>query len=218
MGKEKNWFYWLRNNGKANGYEFTKCLILFISSGKNKAAGDFVKTGATSFATSKQLAEESDIVITMLPDSPDVENVVFGDEGVIDGIREGSLFIDMSTIDPSVARKIYTSMIEKGVEALDAPVSDGEKGAEDGAVSIMAGGSKKGFQKALPLFEIMGKNSIHIGNAGAGQLAKACNQIVIGVTMQGDAEDFALARESGVNPEKVREALLGADITHEILN
>jgi 2-hydroxy-3-oxopropionate reductase len=218
MGKEKIGFIGLGIMGKPMAMNLLNAGYSLSVLEKNKAAGDFVKAGATSYATSKQLAEESDIVITMLPDSPDVENVVFGDEGVIDGIRKGSLFIDMSTIAPSVARKIYTSMIEKGVEALDAPVSGGEKGAEDGAVSIMAGGSKEGFQKALPLFEIMGKNSIHIGNAGAGQLAKACNQIVIGVTMQGVAEAFALARESGVNPEKVREALLGGYAQSRVLD
>ena len=218
MGKGKVGFIGLGIMGKPMALNLLHDGYSLLVLKSNKASNELVRAGATSYKNSKEIAAKSDVVITMLPDSPEVEEVVFGKEGVIDGIKEGSLFIDMSTIAPSVARKIYTSMIEKGVEALDAPVSGGEKGAQVGTVSIMVGGNKKGYQKALPLFEVMGQNSIHIGNAGAGQLTKACNQIVIGVTMQGVAEALALARESGVNPEKVREALLGGYAQSRVLD
>src|SRR5699024_4435899 len=147
--------------------------------------------------TAKEIAQESDIVITMLPDSPQVEEVVFEVDGVFEGIQKGAIFIDMSTIAPSTTRKIYTAMQEIGVEALDAPVSGGQSGAEEGTVSIMAGGGKEAFLRAKPLFDILGKSAVLIGEASAGQVAKACNQIVVGTTIQGVVEALALARKAG---------------------
>lgn len=175
----------------------------------NSAAGELVKAGAQSFSTSKEIAKASDIVITMLPDSPQVEEVVLEKDGVLEGIRKGSLFIDMSTIAPSTAREVYKALQEKGVEALDAPVSGGQTGAEEGSISIMVGGSEKAFQRAKPLFDIMGKSAVLIGDAGAGQMTKACNQIVVGVTIQAVAEALTLAKKAGVDVAKVRQALVG---------
>lgn len=209
MAKEKVGFIGLGIMGKpmalnliSDGYS------LFVLE-KNSASAELVKAGARSFKTPKDIAQESEIVITMLPDSPEVEEVVFGENGVLEGIRKGSVYIDMSTIAPSTARQIYAAMQKKGVEALDAPVSGGQTGAEQGTVSIMVGGAEKGFRVARPLFDVMGKNSVLIGDAGAGQMTKACNQIVVGVTIQAVGEALTLARKAGVDVAKVREALLG---------
>lgn len=184
----------------------------------NKAAKELVVEGARSFKTSREVAENSDVVITMLPDSPQVEQVVLGTQGVLEGVRKGSLFIDMSTIAPSAARNLFTTLQQKGVEALDAPVSGGQVGAESASLSIMVGGSAKAFERALPLFQAMGKNIVHIGEPGTGQTTKACNQMIVGMTIQAVAEAFTLARKAGVNLEKMREALLGGFAQSRILD
>ena len=184
----------------------------------NRAAPELEEAGAKSLSTSKAIAEQADFVITMLPDSPQVEEVVFGEAGVLEGIREGAVFIDMSTIAPSTAKNIYEKMKEKGVEALDAPVSGGQVGAETGSISIMVGGSEEAFEKALPLFEVMGKNMVLIGDAGAGQMTKACNQMIVGMTIQAVAEAFTLAKKAGLDLAKMREALLGGFAQSRILD
>ena len=168
--------------------------------------------------TIKSLAENCEIIITMLPDSPDVEKVVLGENGVLEGIKEGSLFIDMSSIAPSTARNIFDLMLKKGVEALDAPVSGGQVGAEAATLSIMVGGTEKAFNVALPLFQTMGKNIVHIGEAGAGQTTKICNQMIVGMTIQAVGEAFTLASKAGVNLEKMREVLLGGFAQSRILD
>ena len=185
---------------------------------ENKAADELVDAGATSLETSKAIAQECDIVITMLPDSPEVKAVALGDNGILEGIKKGSLFIDMSTIAPATAKELYAAMQEKGVEALDAPVSGGQVGAESGSVSFMVGGSEEAFKRALPLFEVMGKNIVRIGDAGAGQTTKACNQIIVGMTIQAVAEAFTLAKKAGVGLAKMREALLGGFAQSRILD
>ncbi|UCE53151.1 MAG: NAD-binding protein, partial [Desulfobacterales bacterium] len=167
--------------------------------------------------SSKEVTEQSDVVITMLPDSPEVEKVVFGKDGVLEGVSSGMLFIDMSTIAPATARSVYETLKAKGVESLDAPVSGGEVGAKEGALSIMVGGTEDAFQRAMPIFEVMGKNIVLIGEPGAGQVTKACNQIVVGVTIQAVSEALILARNSGVDPARVREALLGGFAQSRIL-
>ncbi len=154
----------------------------------------------------------------MLPDSPDVEQVVSGPDGVLEGIRPGALFIDMSTIAPSTARTIHQQMQEKGVEALDAPVSGGQVGAVSASLSIMVGGSEAAFQRALPVFQAMGKNIVLIGEPGAGQTTKACNQMIVGITIQAVAEAFTLAKKAGVDLEKMREVLLGGFAQSRILD
>jgi 2-hydroxy-3-oxopropionate reductase len=185
---------------------------------KNKAAGELVKAGAKAFPNNKAIAAHCDVIITMLPDSPDVKEVVSGKDGLLEGVQSGALFIDMSTIAPSVAKELYDLFKQKGVEAIDAPVSGGQVGAESASLSIMAGGSEQAFQRALPLFQAMGKNIVHIGEPGAGQTTKACNQIVVGITIQAIAEAFTLAKKAGVNLEKMREALLGGFAQSRILD
>ena len=182
------------------------------------ALAEVVKQGAVRADSPQDVAAKSDVVITMLPDSPEVEAVVLGKDGVIEGVRPGKLFIDMSTIAPETSKKIYKILAEKGVEALDAPVSGGEVGAKAGALSIMVGGSKSAFERALPIFQALGKNIVHIGEAGAGQVTKACNQIIVGMTIQAVAEAMTLAKKAGVDLEKVRDALLGGFAQSRILD
>jgi 2-hydroxy-3-oxopropionate reductase len=185
---------------------------------KNKAAAELVEAGAKAFPTGKAIAQACDIIITMLPDSPEVLELVTGSDGIIEGVRPGSLFIDMSTIAPSAAKEIYQLLQSKGVEALDAPVSGGQVGATSASLSIMVGGTAAAFERALPLFKIMGKNIVHIGEAGAGQMTKACNQMIVGMTIQAVGEAFALAKKAGVDLEKMREVLLGGFAQSRILD
>jgi 2-hydroxy-3-oxopropionate reductase len=184
----------------------------------NRAAGDLTHKGAEAFSTCREVAAHSEIVITMLPDSPEVKEVIFGSDGVLEGIKSGTIFVDMSTIAPSTAREVYTALKEKGVEALDAPVSGGQVGAEGGTLSIMCGGSQAAFDEVMPLFQVMGKSAVLIGDAGAGQMTKACNQMIVGMTIQAVAESFTLAKKAGVNLEKMREALLGGFAQSRILD
>jgi len=182
------------------------------------AAAALTEAGATAYPNRKELAQKVAVVITMLPDSPEVEEVVSGKDGVLEGIQSGALFIDMSTISPSVATKIYGLMQEKGVEALDAPVSGGQVGAENAGLSIMVGGSEAAFARALPIFQAMGKNIVRMGEPGTGQTTKACNQMIVGMTIQAVGEAFTLANKAGVDLAKMREALLGGFAQSRILD
>jgi len=181
------------------------------------AADELAGEGAEVADSPRQVAEGSDIVVTMLPDSPDVEAVMLGEEGVLAGVREGMLVIDMSTIAPATARKVHAAFAERGVEAVDAPVSGGEPAAIDGQLSIMAGGSEDAVARALPIFEELGKATTHIGAPGAGQVAKAANQVVVALTIQAVAEALTIARKAGVDPARVREALLGGLAQSKVL-
>ena len=154
----------------------------------------------------------------MLPDSPDVEQVYNGAEGVFKGARSGALLIDMSTISPVVARKLAADAERRGCEMLDAPVSGGEAGAVGATLSIMIGGKPSAVDRAMPVFQKLGKNIVHVGAAGAGQIAKAANQIVVGVTIAAVSEALVLAAKAGVDPAKVREVLLGGFAQSKILD
>jgi 2-hydroxy-3-oxopropionate reductase len=167
------------------------------------------KAGATACDSSASVAAESDIVITNVSDTHDVVEVILGENGIIESIRPGSVVVDMSTISPSVTRTIAERLAEKDVHMLDAPVSGGEQGAIDGTLSIMVGGKAEIFERVKPLFDVMGKNIVHIGDHGAGQVTKSCNQVVIAQAIAAIGEAYLLARASGVDPVKVREALLG---------
>ena len=179
---------------------------------------ELVAAGAQAGQSPRHVAEQSDVVMTMLPDSPDVEQVVLGAGGVMEGLRPGSLVIDMSTISPAVARRVATVARERGSDALDAPVSGGQVGAQNATLSIMVGGSVAAFERARPIFERLGKNIVHVGEAGAGQVTKAANQIVVAVTIAAISEALLLAAKSGVDPAKVREALLGGFAQSKILD
>jgi 2-hydroxy-3-oxopropionate reductase len=176
-----------------------------------------VDAGATRASTPAQVAAATDVVITMLPDTPDVESVLLGPAGVIEGVSAGSLLIDMSSIDPIPTRRFAEAFAEQGVAMLDAPVSGGEKGAIDAVLSIMVGGEDEPFARARPVFEALGTSIVHVGPSGAGQIAKACNQLVVGATIEAVAEGLLLAERADVDPAKVREALLGGLAGSKIL-
>ena len=178
---------------------------------------ELVEVGATRADGAAAVATASDVVITMLPDTPDVEQVLVGEGGVIEGARVGSLVIDMSTIDPGPARVLAASFGSRGIAMLDAPVSGGERGAIEGTLSIMAGGDAEAFERARPIFDVLGSTAVHVGASGAGQVCKACNQLVVAATIEAVAEALLLAERSGVDPSKVREALMGGFAGSKIL-
>ena len=172
-------------------------------------ANELGEAGATVAKSPKEVAENTDIIITMLPDSPQVSEVVAGQGGVLEGITEGSLVIDMSTISPVVTEELSEAIKEKGASMLDAPVSGGDVGAIEGTLSIMVGGEEADFHKAKPLFEAMGKTITHVGPVGAGQVTKAANQVVVALTIEAVCEALVLGSAGGVAPEKILDVLSG---------
>ena len=168
-----------------------------------------IAAGATACATPAEVAQHADVIFTMVSDTPDVEQVVFGEQGILKKARSGSVIVDMSTISPTATKVFAGRLAKQGIDMLDAPVSGGETGAINGTLSIMVGGKPEVYARVKPLFECMGKNIVHIGGNGAGQVAKACNQIVVAVTIAAVAEALTFARKNGADPAKVREALMG---------
>jgi len=174
-----------------------------------EAVGDVVAAGAEEANSPREVAEKSSLIITMLPDSPDVEEVALGAEGIIEGVSEGDIYVDMSTIAPSVAVSVSQAMATKGVKCLDAPVSGGDVGAQNATLSIMVGGDEKTFDEVLPVFEVMGKSVVLCGPVGAGQTVKACNQVLVAVTIAGVSEALVLGAKAGVDPIKIVQVLSG---------
>jgi 2-hydroxy-3-oxopropionate reductase len=172
-------------------------------------AAPLVAEGAEQAGSPAEVARCSDVVVTIVTDSPDVEAVAGGENGVLAGAGAGSVWIDMSTISPEVTRRLGAAAAERGVEALDAPVSGGPPGAEAGTLSIMVGGKQEVFDACLPLLQTMGKTITRVGDLGAGQVTKACNQVVIAATLAGIAEALVLGSKAGVDPALIRQALLG---------
>ena len=164
---------------------------------------ELVKLGAQGAESPKDVAEKSDVVITMVTDSPDVEEVVLGPSGVIEGAREGLILIDMSTISPEVTRRIAKKLAEKGVKMLDAPVSGGDIGAKQGTLSIMVGGPKDVFEKCLPIFKVLGKRITYMGPNGMGQTTKLCNQVICALNIQAVCEGLMLGAKAGLDLEKL---------------
>jgi 2-hydroxy-3-oxopropionate reductase len=181
------------------------------------ASQELVDKGGAAADTPRAVAEAADVVILMVPDTPDVEAVLFGENGVAEGLSPGKLVIDMSSISP-VATKAFARKIEAlGCDYLDAPVSGGEVGAKNAALTIMVGGTPEAFARAKPLFEAMGKTITHVGPSGDGQTAKVANQIIVGLTIQAVAEALTFAKRAGADPAKVREALAGGFAGSRIL-
>src|SRR5260221_2063922 len=168
-----------------------------------------VAEGATAATSPKEVAQQVDVVFTNLPDSPDVEKVVLGPNGIIEGAHTGLTYIDNSTIKPETARKIAVQRAKVGVAALDATVSGGQLGAQQGTLVFMVGGPQQAFESAIPLFKAMGKSWILVGGSGAGQIAKAANQIMVAVQMVAMGELLVFAQKCGVDPFKVVEAIKG---------
>jgi len=178
---------------------------------------EVVSRGATRASGAAEVAAASDITITMLPDTSDVEVVLTGAGGVLEGVTAGVLVIDMSSIDPAPTRAMAEVFAKRDVAMVDAPVSGGERGAIDGTLSIMIGGEPDAVARAMPIFQVLGKTIVHVGPSGAGQVTKACNQLVVAATIEAVAEALLLAERSGVDPGKVREALLGGFAGSKIL-
>jgi 2-hydroxy-3-oxopropionate reductase len=181
------------------------------------AAAELLDAGALLAASPAAVARASEIVITMVTTAADCEEVTLGAEGVIEGAAAGSVVVDMATISPLAARRIAALLEARGIEHLDAPVSGGPSGARDGTLAIMAGGKPQVFERVKPLFACMGRTILHMGDHGAGQVTKACNQLSLTVTLQGVAEAMHLAARCGVDPAKVREAMLGGFAASRVL-
>lgn len=174
-----------------------------------EAMKKLVDAGATTCTSAAEVAKHADVIFLIVSDTPDVESVIFGENGIAKGARKGSVIVDMSTISPTATKVFAERLAKQGVDMLDAPVSGGETGAINATLSIMVGGKTKVFERVKPLFELMGKNIVHVGDNGAGQVAKACNQIVVAVTIEAVAEALTFARKNGADAAKVREALMG---------
>jgi len=181
-------------------------------------AEQLISYGARVADSPRELAEVSDIIITMLPGPPEVDEVVAGEGGLLEGAREGSLIVDMSTSSALLARQLAHTARERGVRMLDGPVSGGDVGARDGTLSIMVGGEDEDFERARPLFEVMGETVVHVGGAGAGQVVKGCNQIVVALVIEAVAEALVLGSKAGVTPDRVVEVLSGGLAANKVLD
>lgn len=182
---------------------------LVVHNRSRAAVEELVGEGAKAAFSPKEVAGQVDVVFTNLPDTPDVESVVLGTNGILEGARAGLIYVDNSTIKPAAAREIARRLAEKGVLALDAPVSGGDIGARQGTLAIMVGGASEALEKVRPIFEAMGKTITHVGEAGAGQIAKAANQIMVAAQMVAMGELLIFARKAGADPQKVVEAIKG---------
>jgi 2-hydroxy-3-oxopropionate reductase len=178
---------------------------------------DDLRASATVVADSTAVAAASEIIVVMVPDTPDVANVLFGDDGVAKGLTKGKLVIDMSSISPLETQEFAKRINELGCDYLDAPVSGGEVGARDATLTIMVGGPEASFERAKPLFELMGKNVSLIGDNGAGQTCKVANQIIVALNIEAVAEALLFAARSGADPERVRRALMGGFASSRVL-
>lgn len=219
MSKSTIGFIGLGIMGKPMARNLMKAGYVLVVHNRSRAAVDELsKEGAQVAANPQEVGACSEVVITMLPDSPDVELVYTGEQGVFAGVKPATLLIDMSSISPVVARKLATEAERRGgCDMLDAPVSGGEAGAISATLSIMIGGKTPAVERAMPIFQTLGKNIVHVGDAGAGQVTKAANQMVVGTTIAIVSEALVLAAKAGVDPAKVRQALLGGFAQSKIL-
>jgi 2-hydroxy-3-oxopropionate reductase len=184
----------------------------------NRAAvEELVAEGAVAGTSPRDVASAVDVLVTMLPDSPQVREVYLGPDGALEALRPGWLAIDMSSIAPGVARELAARAAAGGAEVLDAPVSGGAKGAIAGTLSIMVGGSEAGFARALPILGAMGKTIVHVGPAGAGQVVKVCNQVVVAVVIEAVSEALVLGSKAGVDPAKIADVLQGGLAATKVL-
>jgi len=185
------------------GYQLT------VFNRSRPAIDELTSAGARAANSPREVAEQSDIVMTMLPDGTDVESVISCSDGVRDGMREGMLFLDMSTISPLTTTRIASILEPYGVGSLDAPVSGGEEGAKSATLSIMVGGREEDFQRAQPLFSVLGKTITHCGPGGSGQIVKACNQVLVALIIEAVSEALVLGAKAGVEPDILLKVLSG---------
>lgn len=182
---------------------------LTVHNRSQAAVQELVGLGAAAAASPAEAAAASEVIITCLPDSPDVEAVATGAGGIVDGIRPGSIYVDMSTISPVTTKRVAAAIAAKGATMLDAPVSGGQIGAQNATLAIMVGGDEAAFERVKPVLQTMGKSIVHIGASGAGQIAKAANQIIVALTHEAVAEALVLAAKAGVDPARVVQAISG---------
>ncbi|SFL53727.1 2-hydroxy-3-oxopropionate reductase [Halanaerobium salsuginis] len=185
------------------GYE------LIVNDLNEESVKELVDYGAASLSTAKEIAENSEVIITMLPNSPHVKAVALGENGLIEGVKSGQVFIDMSSISPLVSQEVAAALLEKGVEMLDAPVSGGQEGAEAGTVAFMVGGNEKVFKANKAILEVMGGSVTLVGDIGAGETTKLVNQIIVGINIAAVAEGLSFGKKAGVDPEKIFNAIRG---------
>jgi 2-hydroxy-3-oxopropionate reductase len=196
--------------GKPMCLNLVKAGYSLIVQGRNhRNVQEVVLRGAGEAFTPKEVARSSEMVFTSLPDDQVVEEIVLGGNGILEGMGSGSILVETSTVSPTTARKLAQRLEEKGAEMLDAPLSGGVAGASEGTLSIMVGGKPEVFERVLPVLQRMGKNITHVGGHGAGQVAKGANQIVVALTIEAVAEALIFAKKAGVDPEKVRKAMMG---------
>lgn len=182
---------------------------LIVSDFNKDAVKELELLGAEVANTPKEIAEKADIVITMLPNSPNVKQVALGENGLIEGAHEGLVYIDMSSIAPAASQEVYKVLIEKGVDMIDAPVSGGEPKAIDGTISVMVGGKEEVFNKVKPVLDAMAGSVVRVGEIGAGNVTKLANQVIVALNIAAVSEAFVLSQKAGVNPEAVFEAIRG---------
>ncbi|MBI2312662.1 MAG: 2-hydroxy-3-oxopropionate reductase [Betaproteobacteria bacterium] len=187
---------------------------LFSRSG---APQDLTAAGGKSCASPKEVAQKADVIITMVPDTPDVEKVLFGANGVAEGLTKGKTVVDMSSISPIATKEFAKKINELGCDYLDAPVSGGQVGAQNAALTIMVGGPEAAFERVKPLFDLMGKNITLVGGSGDGQTCKVANQIIVALNIEAVAEALVFASKAGADPAKVRQALMGGFASSRIL-
>ena len=204
--------------GKPHGKEYAKSGYDLSVNDLNRESVDEVVTVGAKAATNEEIGRNCDVVITMLPNSPDVKGVMLGEDGVGKVMREGTVFIDMSSISPIVSKEIATELAKHGIEMLDAPVSGGEPKAIDGTLSIMVGGKEEFFVRFKPLLETMGASVVRCGDVGAGNTTKLANQVVVALNIAAVSEAFMLAKKAGVDPELVFAAIKGGLAGSTVMN
>lgn len=191
---------------------------LSVYARRAEAAQPLVDAGAKACASPAEVAAASEVVFTMVTAGADVEQVALGEDGIVHGAKPGTVLVDMGTIPPGTARRVAAQLAAKGIETIDAPVSGGEVGARNATLAIMAGGKAEVLERVRPLLERLGKTLVHVGPSGAGQVAKACNQMIMVACIEAVAEALLLARQSGADPEKVRQALAGGSAGSRVLD
>src|SRR6266700_4611725 len=204
--------------GKPMAHNLLKAGFAVIVHNRHQEVTDeLVAAGASAGVRPQEIAASCDVLITMLPDTPQVQEVLLGTDGVIAGAREGLIVIDMSTISPIVTSTLADRLAERGITMLDAPVSGGDKGAIAGTLSIMVGGEEDTFKRCMPIFQALGKTVVHVGNSGAGQVVKACNQIVVALIIEAVSEALVLGSKAGVDPAVIAQVLSGGLAANRVI-
>lgn len=189
-----------------------------IFANKKEVRQELAEAGAEVALSIKDLAEKTEVIITMLPDSPDVKQVILGKDGVLEGAKEGTIIIDMSSISPIVSQEIAKKLKDKGIEMLDAPVSGGESRAIDGTLAIMLGGHLEVFEKVKDILDVMGSSIVRVGEIGSGNVTKLANQIIVALNIAAMSEALVLSTKAGVDPEKVYQAIKGGSAGSSVLD